>query len=330
MKKFCFYFMLFICLLTTDIIGYNNSASKGEQVPEDNKTAMKMLNEADKFFKAGDMEAALKLYEESYDISRKEFNRSIEVEALSQIARAKLKLNRKEEGRTDLMKAGERADESDPMGWTRYLGVKGRFEWNDDDLVSAHETFLIMYKFSSSRQLWGRAIDAANLLSIVTEKPEDQIKWIEKGIEAAEDSDNESMLAVLWNNMGATYYDMKDYEKALDCYLKSREYHWRFSGEVSKLYADYHIGMTYRLLGNYDEALKWLRPVLTWAERLENSGAIGQACEDIAEIEASKGNKAEALLLFERARNEYKKAGYDESWQEVWENINSRIESMKK
>jgi tetratricopeptide (TPR) repeat protein len=329
MKKNKFFLILSILLLVSNIIASDLSEKKGEQVKEANKTANKMLGEADKIFKAGDMEDALKLYEETYDTARKEFNRSVEVEALSQIARSKLKLNRKEEGRTDLTKAGERAKESDPIGWTRYLGVKGRFEWNDDDLVSARETFTIMFEFAKTHQLWGRVIDAANLMSIVAEKPEEQIGWIEKGIEAAEDSDNESMLAVLWNNMGATYYDQKNFEMALECYIKSREYHWRFSGELAKLYADYHIGMTNRLLGNHEESLKWLRPVLAWAERLGDSGAIGQACEDLGEIEAAKGNKADALIMFERARDEYKKVGYDESWPEVWENINKRIESMK-
>jgi tetratricopeptide (TPR) repeat protein len=295
-----------------------------------NKNSSKLLGEADKIFKAGDMETALKLYEKTYETARKEFNRSVEVESLAQIARSKLKLNRKDEGRTDLDKVSERAEESDPIGWTRYLGVKGRFEWNDDDLVSARVTFTTMFEFAKTHQLWGKMIDAANLMSIVAEKTEEQIGWIEKGIEAAEDSDNESMLAVLWNNMGATFYDQKRFEMALECYIKSREYHWRFSGELAKLFSDYHIGMTHRLLGNHEEALKWLRPVLAWAERLGNSGAIGQTCEDLGEIEASNGNKNEALVLFEKARVEYKIAGYNESWPEIWKNINKRIEAMNK
>lgn len=329
MNKNIIYLALFFWFLVGNIIGSELSNSEGEQMSEENKTAIRLLGEADKKFKEGDLEAALKLYEETYDIARKEFNRSVEVETLSQIARSKLKLNRKEEGRADLVKAKERADESDPIGWTRYLGVRGRFQWSDDDLISARKTFISMFEFAKTHQLWGRVIDAANLISIVIENPEEQIEWIEKGIEAAENSDNESMLAVLWNNMGATYYDQKNYKMALECYIKSREYHWRFSGEVAKLFADYHIGMTHRLLGNYEEALKWLRPVLAWAERLGNSGAIGQACEDMGEIAAAQGNKDQALIMFNRARDEYKAAGYDKSWSEIWENINKRIEAMQ-
>jgi len=321
--------VLIFWLLVSNTLGSDISNSEGERMPDENKTSSRLLDEADKLFKEGDSENALKLYEETYATARKEFNRSVEVEALSQIARTKLKLNRKEEGRADLIVAKERVEESDHIGLTRYLGVKGRFEWNDDDLISARETFKLMFDIATNHQLWSRMIDAANLMSIVTEKPEEQIEWIEKGIEAAEDSDNESMLAVLWNNMGAAYYDQKNYEIALECYKKSREFHWRFSGETAKLFADYHIGMTNRMLGNHDEALKWLRPVLAWAERLGNNGAIGQACEDMGEIAAEQGNKDEALAMFQRARDEYKIAGFDESWPEIWENINKRIEEMQ-
>ena len=58
-----------------------------------------------------------------------EFNRPVEVEVLAQIARMNLLLNRKEEGRKWLEEAETKASESDPMGWSRFLGVKGRFQW---------------------------------------------------------------------------------------------------------------------------------------------------------------------------------------------------------
>jgi hypothetical protein len=97
---------------------------------------------------------------------------------------------------------------------------------------------------------------------------------------------------------------------------------------VAKLFADYHVGMTYRLLGQLDEAGKWLRPVLAWAERLENHSAIGQACEDLGEIEIARGNKADGKRLLLRARDEYKAEGFDESNQTVWNQINERIKTL--
>lgn len=293
------------------------------------KTADSLLEQADLYFKKNKMAEAFDVYKEVFELARKEFNRSVEVEALSQLARTKLRVGELEEGQKYLDMAQERATESDPLAWSRFLGVKGRFQWKSDKLDLARNTFSAMFDFCNSNGLWGRTVDAANMMAIVSESPEEQIQWCQKGIEAAEAADEESLLAALWNNLGSTYYDVKQYDSALACYEKSREYHWRFSGEYAKLFADYHIGMTLRLLGRVDEALTWLRPVLAWAERLDAPGAIGQACEDMGEIEVVKGNKSEGLKYLKRAREEYKRAGYNENWPEIWENINNRIKAVE-
>ena len=81
-------------------------------------------------------------------------------------------------------------------------------------------------------------------------------------------------------------------------------------------------------MGDLANAAKWLRPVLAWAERLGNHSAIGQTCEDLGEIAIVQGRKAEGIDLFKRARDEYKKAGFDETWPEVWENINERLQQL--
>jgi len=266
MRKKIYWLPVFLLLFQlTQAVEIRN---RGEIVTSDELTADSLLKLADDIFQERRYDEALVEYARVYQTALKEFNRSVEVEALSQMARVNLILGNHEEGQKLLDSASERVSESDPMGWSRYLGVKGRFEWKNDDLPTARKTFEEMLDFCNANSLWGRAVDAAHMLAIVAETPEEQIKWGMKGIEAAEASDNESWLGPLWNNLAATYYDMKQYDTALTCYQKSREYHWRFSGEVAKLFADYHIGMTYRLLGQYDEAQKWLRPVLAWAERL--------------------------------------------------------------
>ncbi|MFZ5980569.1 MAG: tetratricopeptide repeat protein [Candidatus Zixiibacteriota bacterium] len=293
-------------------------------------TADSLLNEADTIFQSRDYQAALEKYKTVAEKAREEFNRSVEVEALAQIARMNLLLDRRDEGLGALKKAGERASTSDPMGWSRYLGVKGRFEWQDGDLKAARQTFDDMYVFCQTNGLYSRAVDAAHMIAIVAESPDEQIEWGRRGIEAAEAGDYENWLGPLWNNLAATYYDIERYDSALECYLKAREYHWRFSGETAKLFADYHVGMTYRYLGQFDEAGRWLRPVLAWAERIENHGAMGQALEDLGEIDIARGRKADGLAMLKRAREEYKKEGYDKSWPEIWDGINKRIAELGK
>ncbi len=302
---------------------------KGNDVTADDMTADSLLQQADATFQSRDYQAALKQYLAVVDKARVDFNRSVEVEGLAQVARMKLILDDKEDGRGWLKKAAEKGTDGDPMGWSRYLGVRGRFEWKDNDLPTARETFQEMYEYCNTNSLWGRAVDAAHMIAIVVESPEEQIEWGRRGIEAAEAGDVGNWLGPLWNNLAGTYYDLKQFDSALQCYLKAREYHWRHSGEVGKLFADYHVGMINRLLGQYDEAGRWLRPVLAWAERIDNHAAIGQACEDLGEIEIARGRKAAGLELLKRARSEYQLEGYDKSWPEVFDHINVRIKEVE-
>ena len=324
-------FWTLLLLLTPGLVTAVEARQKGAFMTQDQEyTADSLLKQADEVFQSRDYAAARDEYLQVVERARSEFNRSVETEALAQVARTNLLLGDMEEGREWLNQALERATDDDPMGWSRYLGVRGRFEWRDGDLKTARKTFDEMYVYCNTNGLWGRSVDAAHMIAIVAESPEEQIEWGKRGIEAAESGQVESWLGPLWNNLAGTYYDLKQFDSALACYLKAREYHWRFSGERAKLFADYHVGMTYRLLGKYNEAGQWLRPVLAWAERLGEHSAIGQASEDLGEIEVARGNKAEGLRLLKRARDEYKAAGFDESWKEIWENINARIAAVGK
>jgi tetratricopeptide (TPR) repeat protein len=302
--------------------------TKGELMASQDISADALLKQADSLFKEKKYPEALAAYQTTLDTAGEEFNYSIETEALSQVARCLLIAGKKVEGREYLTKAEQKAVITDPMGWSRYLSVKGRFEWKSDSLPAARETFSDMFNFCSENGLWGRMIDAANMMAIIADNVEAQIDWGRKGIEAAEAGGEEHWLGPLWNNLGATYYDNKQNDSALECYVKAREYHWRFSDETAKLFADYHVGMVNRMLGNFTEAKSWLRPVLAWAERLENHSAIAQTLEDLGEIDIAEGNDQQGLESLKRAREEFKAAGYEANVPDIWKSINARIAEL--
>lgn len=324
MKRSVFWLLL-LTLSASAVEKKNKSADMDNQL----SSAASLLEKADSLFKREKYSDAIDLYIQSLERAQEEFNRSVETEALAQLARTNLKQGEKEEGRVWLDQATLRADDSDPMGWSRYLGVRGRFEWQENDLTKARQTFEDMFEYCSSNALWSRAVDAAHMVAIVAESFEDQVIWGKRGIEIAEKSESENWLGSLWNNLAGSYYENSDFESALTCYEKAREYHWRFSGEKGKLFADYHVGMTLRNLKQYKKAASWLRPVLAWAERLDNHLAIGQACEDLGEIQIALGNKEAGLNLLRRARDEFDEVGLNSSWPEVWEGINKRIAELE-
>jgi tetratricopeptide (TPR) repeat protein len=300
--------------------------SKGAAMPDSvNVNPDSLLAEADTLFQDRDYPAALTIYMQTVEAARRDFNRPVETEALAQVARCYLAQNQIEEGRQWLEDAARRASDDDPLGWSRYLSVKGRYEWKGGDLKKARATFDTMYVYCNTNALWARSIDAANMIAIVAETPEEQIEWSMKGIDAAESGGVESWLGPLWNNLGATYYDTKKFDLALEAFLKARQYHWQYSNETAKLFADYHVGMAYRATGQFDKAGQWLRPVLAWAERLGDHSAIGQACEELGEIDIANGKKESGVTLLRRARDEYKAAGFDQSAPHIWEHINKRL-----
>lgn len=329
-KRYLITSCLLACILVISSVSAIDVRPKGNRVTiPDEITADSALKTADSYFQDRNYDEASAAYTHAAEKARAEFNRSVETEALAQLARVNLTQDKMDEAASFLEQARERASDSDPMGWSRFLGVRGRLEWRQDDLQESRRTFDQMYEYCSSNALWSRAVDAAHMIAIVADSPEDQITWGRRGIKMAEKADVESWLGPLWNNLAGTYYDLKQFDSTLTCYLKAREYHWRNSGETAKLFADYHVGMAYRLVGRPDEAAKWLRPVLAWAERIENHSAMGQALQDLGEIAISKGDRKTGVDHLKRARDEYAKAGFDKSWPEVWESITERLSQLK-
>jgi tetratricopeptide (TPR) repeat protein len=288
-----------------------------------------LLDRADSLFDVRSHDSAMTLYSKAAEIGEKQGNPAVRVEALAQMARVSLIQGHTDKGRVLLGQAEAYGSESEPLGWSRYLSVRGRFEWQAGDLIAASGTFEEMFRYCDVNGLWDRAVDAAQMMAIVSETPQEQIQWGKQGIELAEDYEVTSRLGPLWNNLAATYYDAELHDSALTAYLQAREYHWRYSGESGKLWADYSVGMTYRKLQEYDKAASWLRPVLAWAERLGDHGAMGQASEDLGEIALAQGDREAGMRLLRRARDEYQAAGYDNSWPEVWEHINQRLAELR-
>lgn len=288
-----------------------------------------LLHQADSLFSSRKYDESREIYLEAAEKAENEHNNSILTEAYARIARTYLITDRKEQGRSWLEKAAGLADPEEPLGWSRYLGVRGRFEWQDEDTKTSVATFKEMYEYCSQREMHDRAIDAAHMVAIVG-TTEEQIEWGKKGIAEAEAGNVTHWLGPLWNNLGWTYESNKEYDKALDAYLQARENHWKYGDEMNKLIADWAVGHTYRLLGDYESALQWLRPVLSWAERIDNAEWIGWADKEIGEAELAVGNIDNALNYLTGAEANLKKAGMADWDPKGLEEIREKIASIRK
>ncbi len=302
--------------------------------PEERSAAQQLLESADELFGARRYDQAGEIYKLAAQAAEREMVQGIQIEALSQVARCHLIQGRKEEGRSWLVQAEKLATPQMPKAWSRYLGVRGRFEWRDDHLETATKTFEQMYDYCLQHELHERAVDAAHMVAI-TGPHEEQILWAQKGIEAAEKGNIEGWLGPLWNNLGWTYEEMGRYQESLDALLKARDYHWKLGSEYNKLVADWSVGHAHRKLEQLDEAEIWLRPVLSWAERIyasdpspEAAEWVGHSCRELGEVAIVRGELGEGLALLHRAQAKLGEANMPEWDPDDYGKLSERIEEI--
>jgi tetratricopeptide (TPR) repeat protein len=303
-----------------------------------------ILNQADAQFDEGSYGQAIALYNEAAEKARGEGNNNNVVEAYSQIARCYLKQDSLDQGKIWLAKAEELASDDEPGGWSRFLGVRGRFEWKEasaetgelaPESDAAAATFTGMYEYSIANDLFERAIDAANMMTIVGNK-DTRIEWGAKGIEAAERGGYDSWLAVLWNNLGWNYDAVGNPDKALEALKKARDYHYKGDKELPRLIADWSVGYAFRKAGELDSAQAVMGKVHSWADSLysenpseENAEWLGFSLKELGEIALMDNRGGDALNYLKDAEAKLTEANMGEWDSEGLQKLKSSIDKLE-
>jgi tetratricopeptide (TPR) repeat protein len=269
------------------------------------------------------------LYLDALIEARKIGDNSDETEALSMIARTFLIMNEVDSAHQWLLQAEKVAVRIEPMGWSRYQAVQGRYLWHIGDMQEATRLFKDLYDYCVRHNLHERAVDAAHMVAITGTRTE-QVDWAYRGISQAEAGNITGWLGPLWNNLGATYEEMRRFDSAYQAYLKAREYHYRYGTERNKVIADWAVGHILVKLGRYEEAGEWLQPVLKQCETAEDHEFVGLTCRDLGEIGYESGNYQEALQLYQRAESLLKEAGMDEWDPEGYRELLDRIHDTQR
>jgi hypothetical protein len=292
------------------------------------------LAQADEIFKDSRYEEAGQAYEAIAGDALTADDMPAYVQAAARRARTLLLTDRLDEGREWLESAEARGDEREPLGWSRYLGVRGRFEWQDGDNETATLTFREMFDYCERHELWERAVDAAHMVAL-TGNPDEKFEWAQKGIAMAEKGEMTGWLGPLWNNLGWDYVDAERYEEALDALVKAREYHYMGDNELPKLIADYSVAHAVRLTGDLDRAEREMTAVFDWAERLHGEGHadaiewMGFSRWDLGEIAVARGDRAGGVALMEEALGELEAAGMPSWYPDGWSEKQDRMAELR-
>lgn len=224
------------------------------------------------------------------------------IELLTQIARTNSLQKKFDEAHKILDEANILLTDEYNTATIRYYLERGRTYNSSGEYKKAEECFHNAYKISTENNEDDLAIDAAHMLGIVY-KGEESLKWNKRAIEMAEISKDENAkrwLGSLYNNTGWTYFDIGDYENALQLFEKNIVFHKEKNSKQELIIAIYCAAKTIRAIGRVNEALEIM---LKLAKQNEEFGLSedGYIYKEIGECYFDLNQQFEAKKYFKKA-----------------------------
>lgn len=196
----------------------------------------------------------------------------------------------------------------------RLLLERGRTFNSAGDVEAARPLFEEAWERARQAGEDYHAVDAAHMLGIC-ETGDASLLWNNRAMEAAEASDDpraRGWLGALYNNIGWTYHDAGEYEKALGLFEKGLAWRTERDNPQATRIAKWTVARAMRSLGSIEEALAMQRSLLAEHEAAGNSDGTsdGFVFEEVAECLYALGRLDEARPYFGRAYQELSKDGW--------------------
>ncbi len=186
----------------------------------------------------------------------------------------------------------------------RYLLERGRVFNSSGKKDDARALFLEALDLALKSKEDFYAVDAAHMMAIV-EPTDKQLQWNLKALDLAENSADEKARkwkGSLYNNIGWTYYDQRQYEESLFMFEKALEFRERQGDPHTIRIAKWSVAKVLRMVDHTEEALQMQQELLQQYEAAgERSGYV---YEEIAECMLVMGREEEAQGWFAAAYEE--------------------------
>jgi len=235
-------------------------------------------------------------------------DRAGQLQALTQVARARGLDGRFAEGHELLDGFAAEIDRQPPVVRVRYLLEQGRLFNSDGALEQALPLFEQAWEVGRSAQLDALAVDAAHMLAIVQRAaPHRAIEWNETALALARASRERRArrwLGSLLNNQGWFYFDRDEYERALALFQEALEFRLEQDqaqpgAAAATRIAGWCVARALRALGRSEEALARLSAL---AREWEAAGSSdGYVFEELGECLLAQGKPEPAAREFARA-----------------------------
>lgn len=226
---------------------------------------------------------------------------------LTQIARAEGLQRKFQEAHKTLDRVQKGLDQTNEKTRVRYLLERGRVYNSSGKRDDARPLFLEALDLAVKSKQDFLAADAAHMMAIV-EPTEKQLQWNLKALDIAENSAEEKARGwkgSLYNNIGWTYFEQKQYEEALLMFEKALEFREKEGDQSKIMIAKWCVAKVLRMMDHTEEALEMQRNLF---EQYQAAGKrSGYVYEEIAECLTVMGEDQEAQGWFAAAYDELSK-----------------------
>jgi len=230
------------------------------------------VEDIDAAWKLGALDSIEKQLELLVGKSLKQSDKSVHIQALSQMALVSALQKKFTLAHEILDKAQDQVNPNDDLATVRLLLERGRvfqqqvyagLQSKQVEEVEAYNAqarsyFKLAYQLSAQCGFDRFSIDAAHMIAIMQPGIEDKIQWNQRAIdiiEKTEESVARSWGGSLYNNLGQNYFDNGQYEKSLEAYQKSLECRQDQQDVSNSLFAKWTVARSLRMLDRCDEAL---------------------------------------------------------------------------
>lgn len=278
----------------------------------------------DKQWNYGDPAASEAAFRKHLPEAEKNAGSSYHLQLLTQIARAQGLQRKFDDAHATLDSVEKRLDNSEPVVKVRYLLERGRVLNSSGKADEAKPLFLQAWETGQAAAEDDYAVDAAHMLGIVT-TGEDALAWNLKALKLAEQSKSpraRNWLGSLYNNIGWTYHDRGQYDRALDLFEKALAFRQKKKQDNEIRIARWCVGRALRSLKRTDEALAVQQKLL--AEWNKIGQQDGYVYEELGECLLELDRADEAKPWFAKAYGELSK----DDW--LKENEAERLTRLKR
>lgn len=230
------------------------------------------------------------------------------LQLLTQIARTQGLQKKFNQAHKTLDEVEAKLNTTTPISEIRYNLERGRVFNSAKQTDKAHKFFVKAFELSTKQEQDNLSVDAAHMVAIAELTPEKQLEWNLKAIKIAEnskDSKAKDWLGSLYNNLGWTYHDSKNYDQALDFFSKALVFRTSKGDIKSIRIAKWSVARAYRSLKQYGEALKIQKDLKNEFEA--SSEKDGYVFEELAEIYLAEKKSDLAKKYFNLAYTELSK-----------------------